>query len=77
MIVKGESSLNPKTFCDYRYSYNKIKSKYNFLKLSEHSIPYVHDFSLVLTRTISSCVVACADYPRCNETITIFSKRDV
>jgi hypothetical protein len=76
MIVKGESQLNPKTLLENRYSYHNIKSKYNFLKLSEHSIPYVHDFSLVLTKTKTSCVVACTDYPRCNETITIFSKCD-
>ena len=76
MIVKGESQLNPKTLLENRYSYNNTKSKYNFLKLSEHSIPYEHDFSLVLTKTKSSCVVACIDYPKCNETITIFSKCD-
>ena len=76
MIVKGESALNPKTLLENRYSYHNTKSKYNFLKPSEHSIPYVHDFSLVLTKTNTSCVVACTDYPRCNETITIFAKRD-
>ena len=77
MIVQGEQKLYPKTLFENRHSYCKIKSKYNFLKPSEHSIPYLHDFSLVLTKTNTSCVVACTDYPRCNETITIFSKRDV
>ena len=35
-----------------------------------------HDFSLVLSKKKSYCVVACMDYPRCDETITIFLKRD-
>ena len=35
-----------------------------------------HDFSLVLTKTRYSCVVACVGYPRCKDTITIFGSRD-
>ena len=35
-----------------------------------------HDFSLVLSRKETYCVVACTDYPRCERTITIFVKRD-
>jgi len=35
-----------------------------------------HDFSLVLSRKLSYCVIACMDYPRCDETITIFLRRD-
>ena len=34
-----------------------------------------HDFSLVLSRKKTYCVVACTDYPRCQDTITIFVKR--
>ena len=34
-----------------------------------------HDFSLVLSRKKTYYVVACADYPRCDHTITIFVKR--
>ena len=76
MSILGELPLKPKILFENRYSFNGIKSKYNFLKLSEHSIPYEHDFSLVLTKTKYSCVVACTDYPRCLETKTIFGLRD-
>lgn len=76
MIVKGEFTLNPKTLFENSYPFNDVKSKYNFLKLSEHSIPYEHNFSLLLTKTKYSCVVACSDYPRCLEMKTIFGLRD-
>ena len=36
----------------------------------------LHDFSLVLSKKKSYCVIACMDYPRCDETITIFLRRD-
>ena len=34
-----------------------------------------HDFSLVLCRQKSYCVIACTDYPRCYDTVTIFCKK--
>ena len=43
---------------------------------NNHNLNLEHDFSLVLTKTRYSCVVACVSYPRCKDTITIFGLRD-
>ena len=45
-------------------------------RYNNHNLNLEHDFSLVLTKTRYSCVVACVSYPRCKETITIFGLRD-
>jgi len=34
-----------------------------------------HNFSLVISQKKSYCVIACTDYPRCDDTITIFVKK--
>ena len=69
MKVRGEFALNPQTI---RQLMNHDNSKYNFLK---HSKPQ-HDFSLVLSKHEDLVVVACTDYPRCVDTITIFGLRN-
>ena len=69
MKVRGEFALNPQTI---RRLMNHDNSKYNFLK---HSKPQ-HDFSLVLSKHEDLVVVACTDYPRCVDTITIFGLRN-
>ena len=43
---------------------------------NNYNLNFEHDFSLVLTKTRYTCVVACTDYPRCKDTITIFGLRD-
>ena len=43
-------------------------SNYNYLKPSKPK----HDFSLVLSRHDDYLVIACQDYPRCMDMITIF-----
>jgi len=43
---------------------------------NDYNLNFEHDFSLVLTKTKYSCVVACVGYPRCKETKTIFGLRD-
>ncbi len=35
-----------------------------------------HDFSLPLMKLSHCCVVACIDYPECDDTITVFGDRD-
>ena len=45
-------------------------------RCNHYNLNFEHDFSLVLTKTSYSCVVACSDYPRCLETKTIFGLRD-
>jgi ssDNA-binding Zn-finger/Zn-ribbon topoisomerase 1 len=67
--VQGEFTLKPQTI---RQSSNHIDSKYNYLKPSKRQ----HDFSLVLSKHEFTVVVACTDYPKCNDTITIFGLRD-
>ncbi len=47
-------------------------SNYNYLKPSKRE----HDFSLILSKHDHLVVVACTDYPRCNDTITVFGLRD-
>lgn len=69
MNVQGEFTLKPQTI---RQLLNHSNSKYNYLKHSKRE----HDFSLVLTKTRHSCVVACSDYPECSDTITIFGLCD-
>ena len=69
MNVQGEFTLKPQTI---RQLSNHIDSKYNFLKQSKPK----HDFSLVLSKHEFTVVVACTDYPKCKETITIFGLRD-
>jgi len=67
--VQGEHKLKPQTI---RHLLNHDPSKYNYLK---HSKPQ-HDFSLVLSKHNDLVVVACRDYPRCNDTITVFGLRN-
>lgn len=69
MKVQGEFALNPQTI---RQLLNHSESKYNFLKHSKRQ----HDFSLVLSKHNDLVVVACTDYPRCIDTITIFGLRN-
>ena len=69
MKVQGEVALNPQTI---RQLLNHSESKYNFLKHSKRQ----HDFSLVLSKHNDLVVVACTDYPRCIDTITIFGLRN-
>ena len=69
MKVQGKFSLKPQTI---RQLLNHGNSKYNFLKHSKRE----HDFSLVLSKHEDLVVVACADYPRCINTITIFGLRN-
>ena len=69
MKVQGEFALNPQTI---RQLLNHSESKYNFLKHSKRQ----HDFSLVLSKHDDLVVVACTDYPRCVDTITIFGLRN-
>lgn len=54
--------------CDPNISY--------FLKPSKPKYDYLHDFSLVFSKSIHYVVVGCSDYPQCTETITVFSKRE-
>jgi hypothetical protein len=35
-----------------------------------------HVFEVVLTKTSHFCVVACVDYPKCKDMITIFGDRN-
>jgi len=67
--VQGEFTLNPQTI---RQLLNNANSKYNFVKRGKRK----HDFSLVLSRHWDLVVVACRDYPRCMDMITIFGSRD-
>ena len=69
MKVQGERKLNPQTF---RHLLNDTISNYNLLKQSKPQ----HDFSLVLSKHEHSVIVACTDYPKCHNTITVFGLRD-
>ncbi len=69
MNVQGEFTLDPQTI---RQLSNHTDSKYNFLKRGKRK----HDFSLVLSKREFVVVIACTDYPRCNDTITVFGLRD-
>ena len=70
MNVQEELKLNSQTI---RHLLNRTGSNnYNY---SKHSKPQ-HDFSLVLSKHKFSVVIACTDYPRCNDTITVFGLRD-
>lgn len=69
MKVQEELKLNSQTF---RQLLNDVNSKYNFVKPSKPQ----HDFRLVLSKHQFSIVVACADYPKCDDTITVFGLRD-
>jgi hypothetical protein len=66
--VQGEFTLKPQTI---QHLSNHTNSNYNLLKPSK-----LHDFSLVLSRHNDLVVVACRDYPRCDDTITIFGLRN-
>jgi hypothetical protein len=67
--VQGESNLKPQTI---RHLLNHSESNNSFRK---HGKP-THDFSLILSKHDDLVVVACSDYPRCNDTITVFGLRD-
>lgn len=69
MKVQGEHVLDPQTF---RHLLNNDISNYNFVKPSKPQ----HDFSLILSKHEFAVVIACTDYPKCNDTITIFGLRD-
>ena len=69
MKVQGEFALKPQTI---RQLLNHDISNYNFLKRSKPQ----HDFSLVLSKHDHLVVIACTDYPRCNDTITVFGLRN-
>ena len=66
--VQGEFTLKPQTI---QHLSNHTDSNYNLLKPSKP-----HDFSLVLSKHDNLVVVACTDYPRCDDTITVFGLRD-
>ena len=68
MNVQGEFSLKPQTI---QHLSNHTDSNYNLRKPSK-----LHDFSLVLSKHDNLVVVACTDYPRCDDTITVFGLRD-
>ena len=44
-------------------------------RLKKRSKSFTHDFSLVISKQKSYCVIFCQDFPRCQEQITIFAKR--
>ena len=70
MNVQGEHKLKPQTI---RHLLNRTGSNnYNYFKHSKRE----HDFSLVLSKHNDLVVVACRDYPRCNNTITVFGLRN-
>jgi hypothetical protein len=66
--VQGEFTLKPQTI---QHLSNHTDSNYNLLKPSKP-----HDFSLVLSKHNHLVVVACTDYLKCNDTITVFGLRD-
>jgi hypothetical protein len=66
--VQGEFKLNPQTI---QHLSNHAISNYNLRKPSKP-----HNFSLVLSKHDNLVVVACTDYPRCDDTITVFGLRD-
>jgi len=66
--VQEERKLNSQTF---RQLLDDNISNYNLLKQSKP-----HDFSLVLSKHDFVTVIACTDYPKCNDTITVFGLRD-
>ena len=68
MNVQGEFTLNPQTI---QHLSNHAISNYNLRKPSKP-----HNFSLVLSKHDNLVVVACTDYPRCDDTITVFGLRD-
>ena len=68
MKVQGEFTLKPQTI---QHLSNHADSNYNLLKPSKP-----HDFSLVLSKHNHLVVVACTDYPKCNDIITVFGLRD-
>ena len=68
MKVQEERKLNSQTI---QHLSNHTDSNYNLLKPSKP-----HDFSLVLSKHDNLVVVACTDYPRCDDTITVFGLRD-
>ena len=37
---------------------------------------WLHDFSLVISKQKTYCVIFCQDFPRCQESITVFRKRE-
>ena len=65
MNVQGDFAVNPQTI---RHLMKHGISNYNYLKPSKPK----HDFSLVLSRHDDYLVIACQDYPRCMDMITIF-----
>ena len=69
MNVQGEFTLKPQTI---HHLSNHTDSNYNLLKLSKPE----HDYSLVLSKHEHSVIVACTDYPKCHNTITVFGLRD-
>ena len=68
MKVQGEFTLKPQTI---QHLSNHAISNYNLRKPSKP-----HDFSLVLSKHNHLVVVACTDYPKCNDIITVFGLRD-
>ena len=66
--VQGEFTLKPQTI---QHLSNHTVSNYNLRKPSKP-----HNFSLVLSKHDNLVVVACTDYPRCDDTITVFGLRD-
>ena len=69
MNVQGKFLLKPQTI---RHLMKHGISNYNYLKRSKP----IHDFSLILSKHDDLVVVACSDYPRCDDTITIFGLRN-
>ena len=35
-----------------------------------------HDYSLVISKQKTYCIIACLGYPKCSKTITIFKEHD-
>ena len=46
-----------------------------FQRVKKRSKSFTHDFSLVISKQKSYCVIFCQDFPSCQEQITIFRDR--
>ena len=49
---------------------------YQNKSLSKDTWNTKHDFSLVISKKKSYCIIFCQDFPKCQESITIFLKRE-
>jgi len=54
---------------------NKSLTKHTWNTKNNPTGKIRHDFSLVVSKHKTYCVIFCQDFPRCQESITIFVKR--